>query len=93
MISTQVRASVQPHPDVMAQHVNEEVVLVHLLSNQIYTLNGTATRLWELLEKGHDTETCIQTLLGEYDVPRKDLEEDVNTITETLTELNFLVSR
>jgi Coenzyme PQQ synthesis protein D (PqqD) len=91
MIST-LRASVQPHPDVMAQHVNEEIVLVHLLSNQIYTLNGTATRLWELLETGHDLSSCIQTLLGEYDVTRAELEDDVNTIVETLTELNFLVS-
>lgn len=92
MIST-LRASAQPHPDVMAQHVNDEIVLVHLLSNQIYTLNGTATRLWELLETGHDLDSCIQTLLNEYDVSRKDLEEDVNTIVETLTKLNFLVSR
>lgn len=91
MIST-LRASAQPHPDVMAQHVNEEIVLVHLLSNQIYTLNGSATRLWELLETGHDVEACIQTLLGEYDVTRRDLEEDVNAIVATLTELNFLVS-
>jgi Coenzyme PQQ synthesis protein D (PqqD) len=91
MIST-LRASVQPHPDVMAQHVNEEVVLVHLLSNQIYTLNGTATRLWELLETGHDLDGCIQTMLNEYEVTRRDLEEDVNTIVETLSELNFLVS-
>jgi hypothetical protein len=92
MISTQARA-VKVHPDVMAQQVNEEIVLVHLLSNQIYTLNGTATRLWELLETGHDLDSCIQILLSEYDVTRRDLEEDVNTIVETLTELNFLVSR
>lgn len=94
MVTAQERTSnVQPHPDVMAQHVNEEVVLVHLLSNQIYTLNGTATRLWELLETGHGTEACIQTLLSEYDVSRRDLGADVNTIIEILTELNFLVSR
>jgi Coenzyme PQQ synthesis protein D (PqqD) len=92
MISVQAR-TVKAHPDVMAQHVNEEVVLVHLLSNQIYTLNGTATRLWELLETSHDLDSCIQTLLNEYDVTRGDLENDVNTIVETLTKLNFLVSR
>lgn len=93
MISAQARAvNVQPHPDVMAQHVNDEIVLVHLLSNQIYTLNGPATRFWELLETGHDLGSCIQILLNEYDVTRAELEEDVNTIVEILTELNFLVS-
>lgn len=38
--------SYQPNPDVVAQRVQDEVVLVNLRTNEIYTLNRTAARAW-----------------------------------------------
>jgi hypothetical protein len=91
--ATTAIAAPRPHPDVMTQHVQDELVLVHLLTNQIYTLNGPASSLWQLLETGHDLEHCLQALMNEYEVERDELEEDVKATVQTLTELNFLVSR
>lgn len=81
----------QPHPDVMVQRVEDDLLLVHLVTNQIFTLSSTAARLWELLEVGHTLESSIGNLLNEYDVERSELEQDVYDTVNTLIETDLLV--
>jgi len=42
-------AAWRPSEDTVTQRVGEGIVLVHLPTDRIYSLNPTATRLWELL--------------------------------------------
>lgn len=59
---------VQPNPDVVAQRVQDEVVLVNLRTNEIYTLNRTAARAWELIAEGGDRSDIEATLAEEFSV-------------------------
>ena len=68
--------SYQPNPDVVAQRVQDEVVLVNLRTNEIYTLNKTAARAWELIAEGRDRSGVEAGLAEEFtveeaDVPRR----------------------
>ncbi|MEO8290940.1 MAG: PqqD family protein [Gaiellaceae bacterium] len=56
----------QPNPDVVAQRVQDEVVLVNLRTNEIYTLNKTAARAWELLAEGDDRASIEAKLTDEF---------------------------
>jgi Coenzyme PQQ synthesis protein D (PqqD) len=56
----------QPNPDVVAQRVQEEVVLVNLRTNEIYTLNKTAARAWELLAESEDRSVIEAKLASEF---------------------------
>ena len=61
-----------PDPDVAFQRVGDEVVLVHLKTNQIFALNETGARFWELLAEGRDRPEIEGALLAEFDVsPRR----------------------
>jgi hypothetical protein len=37
---------VQPNRDVVARRLKDEIVLVHLRTNRIYSLNRTGARFW-----------------------------------------------
>ncbi len=58
----------RPNPDVISRRLDDEIVLVHLKTNQIYALNETGARLWELLTDGLDRPAIEARLQAEYAV-------------------------
>ena len=50
----------RPHPEVLTRKVGEEVVLVHMGRNEIFALNPTAARLWELLTEGRSRPEAVE---------------------------------
>ena len=54
--------------DVVARRVDDSVVLVHLGSDRIYSLNVTGGRFWELLSEGLDSEAIVRHLVAEFDI-------------------------
>ena len=72
------------NPEVMAQRVGDDLVLVHLGSNQIFELSSSAAQLWELLASGLGLTEALQQLLADYDVTPAHLEEDVLKTLRTL---------
>jgi hypothetical protein len=55
-------------PQVVAERIDREVVVVHLQTNKIYELNPTAARVFELMRGGADRAMLERALLAEYDV-------------------------
>ena len=68
----------RPSPDVVATRVGEETVLVHLGTDRVLSLNGTAARVWELVSAGCDRASLERRLLGEYRVTPERLAEDLD---------------
>jgi hypothetical protein len=85
------RETLRPHPDVVARRVVDEVVLVQLRRNEIYALNRTGARLWELLSGGTTSREAIERMLGEFDVSRAQLESEVESIVLRLLDEGLLV--
>jgi alpha-N-acetylglucosamine transferase len=82
----------RPSPDVVYQQLEGEVVLVHLRTNRIYSLNRTGARVWALLQEGHDRTELLVQLEQEFDVDRHELEREVDSLLERLS-AEGLVSR
>jgi hypothetical protein len=74
----------QPNPDVVAQRVQDEVVLVNLRTNEIYTLNKTAARAWELLAEGGDRSSIEATLAAEFSVDEPVVGGELDTLLDEL---------
>ncbi len=68
---------VRIHDDVVAQQVDDEIVIVHLETNQIFRLSLSASRLWALLAAGRDVSEAREALLHEFEVPAATLESDI----------------
>jgi hypothetical protein len=71
-------------PDVVARRLEDEVVLVHLGTNRIYSLNATGSRFWELLEQGLGYEVIVRRMLDEFAVDEPTLEAEIASITAEL---------
>ena len=53
----------RPNPDVIARHLGDGAVLVHIPTNQVYELNHTGARVWELMA-GAYTPGVSQAQIG-----------------------------
>ncbi len=88
---TRESARLQPHPDVVASRVGDELVLVHLGSDRILSLNRTAARVWDLVCAGGDPREIRERILAEFDVTPADLERDVTGLLEVLRSHDLVV--
>jgi hypothetical protein len=71
---------IRPSKDVVSRRVGEEIVLVHLESEEMYSLNQTGARAWELLGEGHDEESIEATLADEYAIEREDARRELDAL-------------
>ena len=68
----------------VARRLEDEVVLVNLATNHIFSLNRTGGRYWELLDEGLGQESIVHRMLDEFDVDRGTLEREIADITAQL---------
>ena len=73
-----------PGPDVVSRRLGDEVVLVHLKSNRIFSLNPTGARFWELLSDGKSRYEIEAALLGEYDGSREEVSAEIDSLVRLL---------
>ena len=74
----------RPTEDVVFRRMEDEVVLVNLPTNRIYSLNRTAARLWGLLSEGLDGPEIIEQLTTEFGVDAAAAESEVARMLEQL---------
>src|SRR4051812_21570806 len=80
----------RPHPDVVARRVQDEVLLVQMGRNHVYSLNRTGARLWELIEAGCSPREASERMLEEFDVPEAELRAEIDSFLVLLLEEELL---
>ena len=83
---------IRPSKDVISRRVGDEIVLVHLQSDEMYSLNPTGARAWELLSEGRDSDAIEAALSDEYDIDREEARRELETLVDEL-ERHQLVER
>ncbi len=79
-----------PHPDVIGQQLEGQLVLVHTGTNAIMELNPTAARFWELLAERVDIAHVKQRLLEEFEVEPATLEKEIAAMLATFLERKLI---
>ena len=74
----------RPIPDVVYRELEGEMVLVHLGTNRIYSLNETGARFWELLASGSERAEIERQLLDEFVVEPEDLRQEIDSMLDAL---------
>jgi Coenzyme PQQ synthesis protein D (PqqD) len=87
MIYARYRAS----PDVLETRVGDEIVLVDLKTDRIYSLNGTAARIWEFVSSDRGRAEVERCMMAEFDVAATELAEAIDDIVGTMTRNGLLV--
>ena len=76
--------------DVVAQRLGDEVVVVHLRTNQIFILNRTGARFWELIESGSDLDSVREKMLAEFEVEENQLMKELEDFVEHLSRAELI---
>ncbi|MCH8744259.1 MAG: PqqD family protein [Chloroflexi bacterium] len=64
--------------EVLFQDLGEETVLLNVATGKYHGLNGVGSRIWELIQESNPMEMVLATLLDEFEVSSKTLEDDLS---------------
>lgn len=70
--------------DVVSRRLEDEVVLVNLRSNRIFSLNRTGARYWELLLGGNRRAEIAQQLAREFGVEPDEVAKEIDKLEQEL---------
>ncbi len=73
-----------PKEDIVAEQTGEEHLLVDVSTQDIFELNETAWRIWELIGEGLTEGAITEKLLEEYDATEEEIRASVE---ESVAEL------
>lgn len=74
----------RPDPDVLWRRLDDEVVLMQLKTDRMFTLNRTGARFWELTAEGLPLDEISERMLHEFKVAPEQLALEVEQILELL---------
>ena len=77
-------------PEVAAEALADELVLVHLGRGSTFRLNRTGKRVWELVREGRTAEEMAALLHNAWSVPSGRLEADVRRVLADLVREQLL---
>ena len=82
----QVRHLRPNEEEVVAKLIEDEAILINLVSGVYYSMDGSGARVWSLIEAGAGVEAIVATLASEYGVPLPRVNEDVHRLVAELLE-------
>lgn len=78
-------------PHTAWRQVNDEVIVLDLKSSVYYSLNDSASELWQRLAKGATVSDVVEHLCAVYDVPQAQAEKDAEHAVGILVKEKLLV--
>lgn len=70
--------------DVAAKVIDGELILIRLSDGTYYSMENVGTRVWELIEAGHDLPTTARTLAAWFGRPIERVAADVQAVVDEL---------
>ncbi len=83
------------HPNIVSRSIAGDMVLVPIRKNiadmeSIYTLNGTAARIWELVDGINTLDTIHNKIYEEFDIQSEEAKTDLLELIDQLVMLAAL---
>lgn len=82
--------TVRPSPDVLAAHLQDETVLLHMGSKRYFHLNDSGQRIWQLLESGVQPSALAARIHEEFEIDTETARAGVAALLESLQALGLL---
>jgi hypothetical protein len=79
-----------PKEDVIAEGSSDVCLLVDVTTQDIYELNETAWRIWQLISDGCSEEQIVSMLQEEFEATEADIRESVAETVEDLLGLGLV---
>jgi len=83
--------SIKIQPNILAQELGEEIVLLNMDNEHYYTLKKSGVRMWQLLGQHSDVEVTKKQLLEEYEVDEVTIQRDLEGFVSWLVEKELAI--
>ena len=70
--------------------IDDEIVVMLLDTGEFYSLTGTASAIWRLIDGTHDQAAMIDALLADFDGCETDISVEVDQFITKLKELGLV---
>jgi hypothetical protein len=77
-------------PNILSKRLGEELILINLETDRIFSLNLTGAKAWEIIEDTKDLDLVKKGLLDQFDVSPELLDEELNRILNALAAEGFV---
>ena len=84
------RPRLRVNPAVTSQRIGDDAVLIDLRTNEIYEMNRTASRMWQLLGDGLDVDQIGTRLEAEFDIETEELQRQIDSFLTTLLDAKLV---
>ena len=84
-------AAFRPNANVLMRKVEDEYVLVDMSRNQIFALNRTGARLWELLNEGRSRSEAVAQLTAEFEASEETITQEADRFLALLRRERLIV--
>ena len=74
----------RPNPDVLWRRLDDEVILMQLKTDRMFSLNRTGARFWELMAEGLALDEVTERLKREFEVSPAQLSGEIAKILDLL---------
>ncbi len=78
-------------PNVVQEDVDNEVIIVHLVTGSYYSLSGSGSDIWSLILQGHDDSTVIERIAGAGGVERQQVAAQIERFLGELQSEGLIV--
>jgi hypothetical protein len=78
-------------PDVVAESIDNEVIIINLNSGAYYSSLGTGGAIWQALVANHTLDETLDLLAAHYDRPRQEIEAGVTQFVAQLLDEALLL--
>jgi len=84
-------ATIGPHADrLLEERVDDEVVVYNRDTDSYYTLNATATAVWDLSTGEHTLDGIVAILAEDFATAPDEIRQDVKNIVDEFNESGLL---
>jgi hypothetical protein len=73
------------------RELDGEAVLLNLASGMYFGLDGTGTRIWQLIDQHGQLADVLAALCEEFDAPRDAMERDLLNLASELSDKGLLM--
>ena len=80
-------------PAFVETKIGEEMIVMHLESGEFFSLKGTASEIWSLIDGDHSTSAIVTVLAQRHDAPEDAVKEDVEEFIKQLGQAGLLEHR
>jgi hypothetical protein len=81
----------QTKEDIIWRIVDDEALLLNTKTGYYFSMNGTATEIWCLLNDGKSEDETAKAIAERYGIDNETAKTDVDELKRTLTEENIAV--